>query len=287
MASCKFALLPLALLAGLCSVFVKSLRWRRMLHGDMRRFPLRKSVGSYYSSVYLGLVTPGRLGELARIFYLKRDLGYSAAGAMASVILDRLYDLYALIVMGVFALFFFGFARQLSVQLALGLAALMLFPVLLVHPRFGGWFFSFFVRRVLRRRLASLVEHDVDIFYEEMKRLLPVNVVWNVLMTSLASLFAFAGAVLMARSLGIETDAVEIALLFSLCNLVSLLPITVAGAGTRDAVLVVGFASLGLARSQAVAFSSLILSIYFVATGLVCFLFFLADRPAEKATTPP
>ena len=52
------------------------------------------------SSLYIGFVTPGRLGEFIKAVYLKSDKGISLSKGMSSVLIDRLCDLYLLIFLG-------------------------------------------------------------------------------------------------------------------------------------------------------------------------------------------
>ncbi|HUT78183.1 MAG TPA: lysylphosphatidylglycerol synthase domain-containing protein, partial [Polyangia bacterium] len=128
----------------------------------------------------------------------------------------------------------------------------------------------------------SLADNTGD-FYDGVGRLLGPRLLLDGLLTLGAYAVLFAGAALLAMSLGIEVTAVEAGLLLGLANLVALVPVTVAGVGTRDAVFVLAFPALGLTEAQALAFSALVLAAFFLGTGLFCFPFFAADRfPAAE-----
>jgi len=48
------------------------------------------------SSLYLGIVTPGRLGKFAKAIYLNQEGITSVSHGFSSVLIDRLCDLYLL-----------------------------------------------------------------------------------------------------------------------------------------------------------------------------------------------
>jgi len=87
---------------------------------------------------------------------------------------------------------------------------------------------------------------------------------------------------LYARSLGLPVGYLEMAALAALCSIVGSLPISIAGAGTRDATLLLALGPLGATRPEAVALSALLLSnVLFV--GGVCALALFLGRDAEAA----
>ncbi|NIV40223.1 MAG: UPF0104 family protein, partial [Anaerolineae bacterium] len=54
----------------------------------------------FMAGVFLGLVTPGRLGEMSKALYLKQDVDVPLSEGLASVLVDRLFDLYAILILG-------------------------------------------------------------------------------------------------------------------------------------------------------------------------------------------
>lgn len=103
---------PLRLtLAGLLTVpiiVLKGLKWGLLLQHAGIRTPLRRTALSYMAGLGFGLLTPGRVGELARIWVLGLDRkAVLPAGAL--ILLDRITDLIALLLLlAVTILHFFG-----------------------------------------------------------------------------------------------------------------------------------------------------------------------------------
>jgi hypothetical protein len=106
----------------------------------------------------------------------------------------------------------------------------------------------------------------------------PKFVSWFFLTVAAYVLF-FISAYFLSMSLSIPIGFIDVALVFGLANLFSLVPITVAGVGTRDAIFVYAFAVLSLTEAEALAYSAFILLTFYVGVGVVGFFCFLADRP--------
>ena len=69
--------LATAVILNIPMVFLKSWRWHYLLKMQEVDYGLRQAFPAYFSGIYLGLATPGRLGELSRVFYLTNDKGLS------------------------------------------------------------------------------------------------------------------------------------------------------------------------------------------------------------------
>jgi glycosyltransferase 2 family protein len=77
--------------------FLRALRWRTLLS------PLgRASLANCFSTTVIGFMVnfiAGRLGEIARPYLLARREGFAASGAMATILLERIFDLVAVVLL--------------------------------------------------------------------------------------------------------------------------------------------------------------------------------------------
>jgi hypothetical protein len=86
------------------------------------------------------------------------------------------------------------------------------------------------------------------------------------------------------RAVGVPFGFVDVAFTMSLVNLVSLLPVTFAGIGTRDAALVALFGLRGLGGDAALAASAAVLLVFYVTVAVAGFVAWqLAPLPAGPA----
>jgi uncharacterized protein (TIRG00374 family) len=63
-------------------------------------YPVWDSYLIYMGSLFWGTVTPGRVGDFMKVLYLKRDRAMSIGKGMSSVLVDRVFDLYILLILG-------------------------------------------------------------------------------------------------------------------------------------------------------------------------------------------
>jgi len=91
---------------------------------------------------------------------------------------------------------------------------------------------------------------------------------WNVavvlIFTVIGWLLYFTVIYVLTRSIGLSIPFYEVVAFFVISTLVTFVPITIAGVGTRDLTLLVLFSRLGYVKEEAICFSFLILMSYFL-----------------------
>ncbi len=95
---------PWWLLAGFLlnipQIGLKALRWFMLVRWQGMRFNYRQAFLSYFGSLLIGFITPGRLGEMVQAVTLRNECGVPLARGLSSVILDRVFDMYLLLTLG-------------------------------------------------------------------------------------------------------------------------------------------------------------------------------------------
>jgi uncharacterized membrane protein YbhN (UPF0104 family) len=123
--------LLLALFCFLVLLFLRAYKWHRLL-AAVGKAPLRKSLRSLFGGFALGLITPGRLGELARCVFVREE---ERAQVALLTLLDRLLDLWALFTLVGASLFLLAPQPAAVFGVAVWLASL---PVVMGFPRLLG-----------------------------------------------------------------------------------------------------------------------------------------------------
>ena len=107
-------LLPTVVLMVLSYVF-RAYRWRILLQ------PVKQvEVNSLYSPLmvgFMGNILPARAGEVVRAYLLSKKHEISFTGAVASIIVERLFDIFMLLML--FAWIFIGHAEIISPELTI------------------------------------------------------------------------------------------------------------------------------------------------------------------------
>lgn len=128
----------LVLILNVPQFFIKSLRWNQLLKQQKIIYPAFDTFQIYISSIFIGFITPGRLGEFIKVVYVKSDKGISLSKGMSSVLIDRLCDLYLLIFLGLLGIWQFDILGKLSdTSLFLSIIFISL-PLLILNKQLMG-----------------------------------------------------------------------------------------------------------------------------------------------------
>jgi uncharacterized protein (TIRG00374 family) len=268
LAGLRWGYLLLAVAANLPLFGLKAWRWQQMLHMQGIHYPWRDVFLAFVAGLFLGMVTPGRVGEMSKALYLKQDCGLPVSEGLANVLMDRLFDLYTILVLGTAGLIWFRILPTWALALILGGAVgMLLLPVILMSERLASWGLS------LIRKLPILGAHDARIseaarrFQQGLRPLLTPRLVVPLLITQGAYLLFFGQGHLLARAVDVPVGIGYLSVALSVAGVVVLLPISISGLGTRDAVLIALFAPLGLSAERTIAFSTLYFLTFYVLGG--------------------
>lgn len=253
----------------------KSIRWKVIVALQGVNVTVPRALTVYASSLYLGLVTPGRIGDFAKSFYLVNS-GMKPGRAVFSSILDRMFDLIFLAVIGYVSLLLFPgiFRNQFALStLVLGLAILLTLAVFwrrdLLERLIKG-----FVSGIAPSRLRSNLDGLVTDVLGDFGLITGGRAVEIAVLTLAAWSLHYLFFIFMAGALGIEASAGMLLVSISAAIFTSLLPVSLSGLGTRDIVLILIFSRIGLSREAAVTFSFMFVLVYIIMglTGLICLL---------------
>ena len=256
--------LALAIVLNLPVVFLKSWRWQFLLKMQGITYFLRQAFLAYLNGIYLGLVTPGRFGELARVFYLTGDKELAFGGAFSSVVVDRLLDIYLLLLVGGYGLIAFSLLPEATILPVTVLTLLLALPLLLLSENIGKGLIGLVCRPRLFGKLAEKIDAPVDEFYRGVDKLAHPRLILPLLMTLGAYAVFFAQCYLLALCLDLRLSFLDIAVYMAVANLVALIPVSIAGIGTRDATLIALFSLHNLSAESALSYSLLVLFTFYI-----------------------
>jgi uncharacterized protein (TIRG00374 family) len=255
-----YYILAVALLSPLVMVLI-ALRWRWLLALLGCRYGMLPAFNATVSGSVLGEVTPGRAGELWRACAVHRATGMSGGKAVLSVILDRLYDLAALVPGLIFALAVFRPETALPVG---AVAALLVFICVPVCLRFQNQLRL--KAGQLLDRLYSAATGRWKLFIGESAEFaegfFSVSLVQHVLFCAFSALiwlYKLALLFILAAALGISVP-IRVLVATGVAGIaVAFLPVSVSGLGTRDGVFILLLQAYGVSAEAALGLSFLYL----------------------------
>lgn len=265
----------LGLLAILVMIYIKGIRWSVLLRMQGYSYPVWDCFLIYMNSLFWGNVTPGRAGDFIKILYLKEDLKHSTGFAMASVFVDRVFDLYILLVLGGLGLLLYPMPQNPGLVKAVELffAVMIAVSALVLNRKVGGGVLKFGFQRMMGRGLKARTDRAFDDFHRGMESYYKPAILFPVLLTVASYLFFFWGCTLLAGSIGIDINILYLVFVVSVVNIVSL--VTFAGFGTREGALIFLFGKVSLTEAQALAYSFLLLIVGVLLISLIGFLAYL------------
>ena len=280
----RWFLLAVVSLVGV-SVF-KAMRWSTVLNLQGVRYKLGKTVGISFVSSFFGLMIPGKMGDIIKVTYVKSS-GLSTARGLVSVVLDRIYDLVVLLFLSTVGLLYFSsmFTSEVR-QTGFILAALALIAVLVVSQR--GRVFTL-MRTLLKVALSpssyETISHEWGTFKNDLASVAKKTVVPMLTFSVLAYLSMFCQFFAVARGLGLEPPFLYLGLSLCIATLVSLLPISVGGLGTREAVFILMLGKIAISAESAVLLSFVDLVVFAVLLpGVFTLPFWLRTRTRDSST---
>ncbi|EFO81069.1 hypothetical protein OSCT_1100 [Oscillochloris trichoides DG-6] len=243
-------------------VIIKSWRWVRLLREMDLHLDMPTAIALYTVGLFYGATTPGQAGDLLKAVYL-RERGQPMAPAMLSVVLDRLFDLIIMAVLGTLGIFALGQllpSRELQTLLVvlMGVGLVVLTVVLTARgPR--EW-----VLTGLLPRVAPRLKERLDTWNAQLSSLTLRPALIGVISgaTLISASFTFGRLWLLFLALGLTAVPLYVVVgAAALTSVLQVLPISIAGVGVRDAVLIAIVMPYGYSADQALILSALFLLI--------------------------
>ena len=249
--------------------FFRTWRWRIILHANNCRLTIAQLTRTVLQGLFWGMVTPGRVGEFAKAGML-RKLGYSWGRALGATTLERLLDLGVILLVGILsAMVIHAVAlSQTMIWGIVGLAGLGAAAVgIALFPRWKHVALGLpFIRRY-RERLGAEFDEFRDTLLSPRRRGAPGLAATTLLLWLLAYLEVYIFAI----NLGINISFFFLIVTVSFGSVLTLLPISVSGVGTRDAAYILLLGAIGVDAERAVALAAMVLFM-FVFNGIVCYI---------------
>lgn len=240
-------------------IIARAVKWKYLLQFFSIPIPLGQSVKLFWIGLFIGMVTPGKLGDILKVYFIDVAENFRSK-ALLSVVLERVTDFIILAVVGlVSALAVFGWKAEFSKSLFF----IFLFGTVLFFVIGQKHYLTDLIQRALSKYAPLLADQFQKLSFKHMlsdwknadKRLLYV-----VLILLLFCWFVyFVSRYFLILSLHITLSFLDMTACVAVSTIFALLPISVSGIGTRDVSMIYLFSFYGLTAEQAIAFLMIIL----------------------------
>lgn len=231
---------------------LKALRWQTLLAARGYHYSLWRALLSLLSAGYVGHLTPGRVGDVLRLQYLRRDLGMPYPDGLALLMIDRCCDVYVPLTVAVAAVCALApvLTRDLVLVTWLGVLFMAAGPPLLFIPatRRGA------AALALRVAPGWAAGEGMERFFAGLRQQRARHLATAGLWTGLAMLLHYAQAYGVAVALDLGLTFVDVVCLLAISGVLGAVPITIAGLGVRELFFALAFPLLGSSAGAGVIF---------------------------------
>lgn len=260
--SARIAYLPLAVIASFAVTGLMAYRWGEILKSRGYSIKLRRLFSYYLIGIFFMNFVPGGgvSGDVARLIYVDREVR-DKAFVLSTLVYERLVGGVIILLIGLISTVasrdYIQADRIISAsELMLGLVVIsaMMLMSSYVSSKLAR-LCRFLGERVSAKRAGEAAARTLEAISEFRKhpRMLAVTIALSVL---IRIVWGF-GCYIVALALGLPLGLPIVFAFISLVDLVRMLPISVGGLGVREWLIIALFASAGVGREQALAFSLL------------------------------
>lgn len=263
--------LVIAILVCLTAWWLRGWRYHRILLGLNYRIGVTFSMACVFVSQTVNLIVPARLGDFVRIFILKHDYQTTYSEGISSIVVERVFDIIAIAILGAASLFFIpNLPSWLNVYIYIMIAILAV----------GFAFFIFLIFVGELTTTNKYVRYILTMLDEIRRASLSLR---SILILGISSMVIWMLDILVCNSVAMmfeqQIPFAVIILAIVLGNLVKAVPITPGGIGTYELIVSATFAITGV--SPGVAFliaviDDLIKNLVTLAGGIVS-IYYLGD----------
>lgn len=259
------------------SFLMRTIKWKKLINSIGTKIPDNILMQMMAKGLFLGVITPGRLGEFWRAKYLTDHSKVSHGFAFYTAFMDRLIDMliFGLVaIAGLLTIYLrFGIEARWQMYLSAFIFFIAISFVFLKKLGLQG-LFKIFVRffvPVSKQEKTNVFLADFDGPFKGLKLRLFLELLAYGFLYYLTAVTVYY---FVALSLGINLPFWYLFLTVSMVWLILALPLTFLGLGTREASFIYFFSLLGIPAHGAVAFSLSVLLIYILSAlpGAILFL---------------
>ena len=265
-------LLPLLFFIPL-TVLLNTFKWSIILRKQKIEAPFNQLIKFNLIGQFYGMITPGRLGNLVRINYLKKYTQKSYSQCSAGVFLDKLIDFLTLLILSFLSiLFFIQYLPLKFIYLDIGYLLILLAVIFfIINQKLNKKWLRFFYHKLVPHKYKEFLK---SIYYSFYKEFPSYSIIFLASLLSLLTwIILITSSYFIAWSINININLLYFGAVLIMASVVSILPISVSGWGTREAVLVFLLAPFNVSIEEVLAFSILNFFLLSVLLGVIGAIF--------------
>lgn len=246
----------LAVILTFVQVIIAAYKWNILLTLQGIKIHFKKILNIQLKSIFYGSITPGRVGSFSKIPHLKKASSYSLTLCAPSVIIDRFLDTITVALLGLSgAILIITNNNFIVYELGiLAIGAIILFLIFL-DKKLMRFVLNIFFKIFIAKKLKKIVDETFEEFYENIPT--KKDLIIPFLLSALTWVLTYTISYLIALAIHVNIGYILLITIYPIGTLAGMIPITIAGLGTREAALIGILSIYGISAEHAVAISLL------------------------------
>ena len=276
----------LSLVLTIPVVIFRNYAWQLILKEQKIEVSFLTSLKILLIGYFYGTITPGYLGQVMRVPYLKERTGDPYGKIFINVFIEtaiRTLSLYVMMVVG--ALLIIGLFPELF---HITFAWIVIFTIILLYfikKERGEKLLCFLIQYFIPKRAKSHFNRFVDTFYQDFPKIR--KLIFPLFLGGFTWIIIFTQEYLIVLGLGLDIPYFYFLLLFPIANTAGFIPITFAGLGTRELTAIFIFSTLFfIAEEKIFVLSILGFLITDISISFIGFLLSLTETRKEMEFPP-
>lgn len=262
-------------------LLIRNFEWQLILRQQKIHVSSIKSLKIFLIGYFYGSITPGYMGQLMRIPYLKDETNEPVGKLFVNCVVEEAVHtlpLYCMMLIGAF-LMINKVPQAFPIALVIFLATIVLYIYFIKKER-GEKTFRFLIKFLIPKNVKPYLTKFVDTFYTDFPRIRKLIIPF--LISIPEWILIYSQIYILGLSLDIEVPYLAFLMLYPIANVIAFIPITSAGLGTREATLIFLFSFYGVAPEKTLVISLAGHLITDVLTGFYGFIVSLTEARNNK-----
>ena len=267
-------------------VIIRNYAWQLIQKEQKIKISFFQSLKIFLIGYFYGSITPGYVGQLMRVPYMKEKTGEPYGKLFVNSVVENIIhtlSLYGMMVIG--ALLVIGTIPQLFTITIIWIIILAIVLFYFIKKERGERLFYVLIKYLIPKSLKSHFNKFVDTFYTDFPQI--KKLIAPLILGLFTWIIIFSQEYIVVLAMGLDISYVYFLLLFPIANVAGFIPITFAGLGVREGTSILIFTTLfAVTQEEILVFTLVGFIITDVFTGFIGFLLSLTEiRPKNNLST--
>lgn len=246
-----------AVLLTIPLLIIRMVEWQLILKEQKIRLGYFDSLKFYLIGILYGSFSPGYMGQLMRIPYMKERTREPFGKLFINTLIDTFvhsFSIYGMIIIGAFLVV--GTIPELLPITIVWMIGFCLAVLYFSKKHRGEKFFRVIITYIIPKKVKPHLHAFVGTFYRDFPRFKAVIIPY--LLGIITWVIVFSQEFLIAQGLHLDIPYLSFIILFPIANVAGFIPITFGGLGTREFTAIMIFTTLFTVSAEQILVLSLV-----------------------------